>query len=308
MDRFREKRMMETRRAVGILAVLCLATALLAQQQTEVRREPISNEEFRIVADHFGYDRSADLDTVTIGSWPHRTPYVINKVEFGSTHGERVPAYFTHPKDTTGITYPAILLLHGMNDFWGKNEDWALEWMDILSREGWCVLVADFHGFGERKRPGQGPTWAGPPFTARHGIIQSVTDQRRGLDYLMDRVEVDTTRIALMGGSMGGYFGVLVAGLEDRLATVVLTVTGAWPEDIATDDHFGRFAHTLNFAPRVSAPILLVNATGDGKELGEELLNAMPDPKKQIWYESDHYLPPRQYSEDIVSWLHERLD
>lgn len=107
---------------------------------------------------------------------------------------------------------------------------------------------------------------------------------------------------------MGGFFGVLVAGLEDRFTAVVLTVTGAWPGDVSTDDRFGRFGHTLNFAPRVSAPVLMVNATGDGRESGTELFNAMPDPKEQIWHESDHYLPPRQYNEDIIGWLHDRLD
>lgn len=52
----------------------------------------------------------------------------------------------------------------------------------------------------------------------------------------------------------------------------------------------------------------MVNATGDGRELPEELFRAMPEPRKQVWYESDHYLPPRQYNEDIVAWLHEYLD
>lgn len=124
---------------------------------------------------------------------------------------------------------------------------------------------------------------------------------------MLTRPEVDTTKVALMGGSMGGYYGALVAGLEDRFATIVLTVTGAWPEG-ATDDRFLKYGHTLNFAPRVSAPILMANATGDGRELGEELYNAMPEPRKQVWYESHHYLPPREYNEDILAWLHQHLD
>lgn len=69
-----------------------------------------------------------------------------------------------------------------------------------------------------------------------------------------------------------------------------------------------KFGHTLNFVPHVSAPILMVNATGDGRELGEELYRAMPEPRKQIWYESNHYLAPREYNEDILAWLHKYLD
>ena len=241
-----------------------------------------------------------------IGVWPHRLPYIIEKVEFSSVHDERVPAYFTHPKNSIfsiATRYPAVLLLHGANDFWGKNEDWSLEWMDILACEGWCVLVADFYGFGERKKAGQKPQWWG----SGSYTMQSVTDQRRGIDFLFSRSEVDTTKVALMGGSMGGYYGTLVAGLESRLTTVVLTVPGTGAGR-APDDALARFSHILNFAPRVSAPILMVNATGDGRASGEELYNAMPEPKQQIWYESEHYLPPREYNEDILNWFHKHLD
>ena len=294
-------------RLLPILGILAISANLQAQPQAAINRQPVSEEVFATIADHYGYDQSQPLDTSVIGVWPHRLPYIIEKVEFSSIHDERVPAYFTHPKDSTATRYPAVLLLHGANDFWGKNEDWALEWMDILSREGWCVLVADFYGFGERKKAGQVPSWGAGPYTGRDMNIQSVTDQRRGIDFLFSRPEVDTTKVALMGGSMGGYFGTLVAGLESRFTTVVLTVTGAWPGK-ATDDASARFSHTLNFAPRVSAPILMVNATGDGRAFGEELYNAMPEPKQQIWYESEHYLPPREYSEDILNWFHKHLD
>ena len=290
-------------RLLPILGILAVSAYLQAQPQAAINRQPVSEEVFATIADHYGYDQSQPLDASVIGVWPHRRPYIIEKVEFSSVHDERVPAYFTYPKDSTATRYPAVLLLHGANDFWGKNEDWAREWMDILSREGWCVLVADFYGFGERKKAGQEPSWwKSGPYT-----MQAVTDQRRGIDFLFSRPEVDTTKVALMGGSMGGYFGTLVAGLESRFTTVVLTVTGTSPVG-ATDDAFRRFVHILNFAPRVSAPVLMVNATGDGRASGEELYNAMPEPKQQIWYESEHYLPPREYNEDILNWLHEHLD
>jgi len=106
---------------------------------------------------------------------------------------------------------------------------------------------------------------------------------------------------------MGGYYGVMVAGLEKRLACVVLTVTSAWPEQ-ATDDPMFRFVHTLNFAPRISAPVLMMNAAGDRRDRGLELFRAVPEPKQQIWVEGGHYVPPREHSARIVSWLHQHLD
>ena len=132
-------------------------------------------------------------------------------------------------------------------------------------------------------------------------------DQRRGIDYLLTRSEVDNDRIALMGGSLGGFYGTFVSGVEDRMMAIVLTVTSAWPADRATDDPTVRFSHTLNFAPWFSAPTLMVNADGDGREAGEELFNVVPEPKQQIWHESSHYLPPREYNEDILAWLGERF-
>ncbi|MBN1347308.1 MAG: alpha/beta fold hydrolase [Phycisphaerae bacterium] len=293
---------------VGVVAGLVFVAAERRSIAEEpVKREPVSKGVFESIADYYGYDRSLPLEAKTIGVWPHRAPYVIEKVAFGSTHGERVSAFFTHPKEANGKRLPAILLLHGNNDFWGKSEDWALDWMDILSREGWCVLVADCYGFGERKKADTLSWDEMGPYTRRDRLIQAVTDYRRGLDYLCSRAEVDASKVALLGGSMGGYHGTLVAGLEDRFRAVALTVVGAWPEG-ATDDRFLRFGHTLNFAPRISAPVLMVNATGDGREGGEELFRVMPEPKQQIWYEHGHYMPPREFSKDIVSWLHKHLD
>lgn len=76
----------------------------------------------------------------------------------------------------------------------------------------------------------------------------------------------------------------------------------------ATDDRVARYIHTLSFAPRITAPVLMVNATGDGRPLGEELFTAMPEPKRQIWYETDRYQPARAYSAGILAWLRQRLD
>ncbi|MFH1568721.1 MAG: alpha/beta fold hydrolase [Gemmatimonadota bacterium] len=243
-----------------------------------MNRTPVGDDLFAQIADLYRYDADQRLEAVTIGQWPHRLPYVIEKIAYRSTHGERVPGFFAHPQDTTGARYPAVLLVHGANGFWGKSEDWAMDWLDLLARSGRCVLAIDNAAFGERRlEPGE--PWSWGPYRYRDWMVQTVTDQRRGVDYLLSRPEVDGSRIALLGGSMGGHIGCLVAGLEDRFAAVVLTVVGAWVE----------------------------GPTGDGRGPGEELFRAMPARRQQIWYESSHYLPPRQYSTDIMVWLDAHL-
>lgn len=270
-----------------------------------MNRYPISDASFAQVVDYYQYDKDLPLEGIVIDSWPADPSYALDKVEYRSTHDERVPAYFAYLSSEVRKErrLPAVLLLHGSSMFLGKNEDWAREWRDLLVRQGYCVLCADFYGYGERRRA---DTLRQPgDYSFRDAFVQCVTDQRRGLDYLLTREEVDPTRIVLMGGSLGGWFGVLVAGLEPRLAGLVLTVSSAQPGGAPTDDPLARFYHTLNFAPRVRAPVLMVNSEADGRPQGEELFEALPNPKRQIWYDhTEHYLPPRDFSSDILDWLH----
>lgn len=290
---------------IAALGIFFLFLVNLSAQEP-INRNPVDNDLFSQIAEHYKYDQTLPLESKVIGTWPHRTPYVIEKIQYQSIHGEQVPGFFAHPKDTTGVRYPTVLLMHGHNGFWGKNEDWSLEWMDIIARSNRCVLVIDNFTYGERKES-SAEFWEQPPYAQRDWVIQAVTDQRRGIDYLFTRAEVDTNKIGILGGSMGGILGVLVSGLDTRLATAVFTVSGAWPREAATDDPLIRYTHTLNFAPRISTSVLMVNATGDGREPGEELFKAMPEPKKHVWYESDHYLPPKKYNSDIMAWLDQHL-
>ncbi len=268
-------------------------------------RQPVDAATFAQIADFFGYNAEVPLDAVSVASWKARIPYTIEKVIYSSTHGERVPGHFVTPDEAGPGPHPAILLVHGANSFWGRNEDWAMDWMDILARAGYCVLCIDNACHGERMTDSINIMDAGS-FNHREWMAQSVTDQRRGVDYLLTRPEVDASRIGLFGGSLGGWIGCLVGGLDDRFRAVGLTVIGAWVDGDCDDPH-KRWVNMLNFAPRISAPTLMVNATGDGREPGEELFAAMPDPKQQIWIESSHYLPPREHNAEILAWLSKQL-
>jgi len=275
-------------------------------KEKAVFRVPIDDKAFNIVSQLYAYDSSLPLESETIGVWPWRNPYTIEKIKYRSTHSEIVPGYFAYPNVEKSKKLPAVLLIHGNNDFWGKNEDWSLDWLDVLLKSGRCVLVIDNYGFGERKKSKE------KRYNARHDsslewreiAVQSVTDLRRGIDYLLTRPEVDPNSIGLLGGSRGAYFGTLVSGLDKRLGAVVLTVGDSWDDD--PQDSIIRYNHPLNFASRISAPVVMVNASKDRfvkRQKVEELFNAINSSKKHIWYDSDHYLPPKEYNKEILEWL-----
>ncbi len=273
--------------------------------ETAENCNPIDNALFEHVRDLYGYDRALPLQAKTQFHWPYRNPYITEKVNYRSTHEQWVPGYFVYPKEGQG-PWPAVVLVHGANGPWGKNEDLVLEKIDVLVREGYCVLAIDNYRFGERMPREAENLWNVGPYSRRDSMIQSVTDQRRGIDYLFSRDEVDKNLIFLVGGSLGAYLGTLIAALDDRLSAAVLIVNRA--REGGTRDPLGRSIHPLNFAPRVQCPTLMINATRDElatKDSVEELYAFLPDPKKLAWVESEHVVSPQIAKELILSWFGE---
>ena len=160
---------MKRNRALCLVAAVSLAE-LAAQTGYETRRfvsplyaqterRPVDDTMFAEIADQYQVDSNLPIAAETEGVWPHHIPYVIESISYGSTNQQRVPAFFTHPKDSTDTKYPAVLLLHGSNDFWGKSENWTRDWIDILSDQvGVCSLLICLsmeNGIKESKSGGQ---------------------------------------------------------------------------------------------------------------------------------------------------------
>ena len=277
-----------------------------------ISRTPVDDGTFTQISEYYEYDRTGrplPLHAEVLSTQTHnggKLPYLIDKIHFRSIHDEVVVGYFAYQRDTTDTRYPAVILLHGNNRFRGSQGTWARGWLDLLAREGYCALAIDQYGFGERLIPGKALDFFGDMglYEMRDVTIQHVVDARRAIDYLSTRSEVDATRIALMGESLGGLNICLTAGLESRLAAVVLVVAG--PSFSSTDHPFYRLWHTLNFAPHIGAPVLLVNATHDryySVESVEELYAAIPEPKRLVWHEGEHGIPVEDQEREIMPWL-----
>lgn len=299
-------------RSLFALSLACFCTAP-AQADEPVNRTPVDDSTFAQYAEQYEYDHPLPLhakvlDTrITNG---RELPYAVDKINFRSVHDAVVTGFFAHPRDSTATRYPAVILLHGDNGSQGTNHIWGNSWLDILGREKICALAIDAYGYGERMGPEQNKDKDKGQYEWRDVTIQQVIDTRRAIDYLYSRPEVDTTKIALMGESMGGMIGIRVAGLEKRFATVVLIVMGS-EEGGGTDDKFWGFSHPLNFAPRISAPVLMVNATHDqyfSRQSSEDVFAQLPDnPKQQIWQECEHVILVEDQKKIILPWLENYL-
>lgn len=281
-----------------------------AQSGSSVVEKPVDEAEYQRIIEYYSYDPGMPSDPEFYGEWPWRGPHVLYKLSYASVRGQRVPAYLAIPKDTGIIKFPVVVLMHGWNLFWGKNEDWVLEWIPLLTARGYAVLAPDHFMYGERKgEDGFDHGSDRGPYYYRDWMCQSIVDLRRGIDYLESRPDIDTERIAIFGGSLGGWIGSLLAAVEPRIKTAVLSVPAT--EFATAQTPPGRIINASNFFPRYKdLSLLLVLAKNDVPlriARAKEFFEIVQVKKDMVEYNESHFLNPQKYNREILEWLKENL-
>ena len=139
--------------------------------------------------------------------------------------GKSIYAYFARAP-FPGDKLPCLICMGGLDSI--KDEMWFMQAHGALQR-GISVLMID--------GPGQGGT------LRRHGITNRFDYEipiGQCIDYLASRSDVDTTRIAVCGSSLGGYYAARAGCYEHRLAAcishgAIWSVTDLWGN--ATEEH-----------------------------------------------------------------------
>jgi dienelactone hydrolase len=154
-----------------------------------------------------------------------RDGYRIEKLLFQSRPDVWVTATAYVPEPARGRV-PAVLAVHG---------HWLLARRDLvvqarclgLVKLGFFVLAVDAFGAGERytkPAPGtyHGALYGGTLWPAGQTLLGlQVYDNRRAVDYLLSRPEVDGTRLGITGASGGGNQTMYAGALDDRFRAVV---------------------------------------------------------------------------------------
>ncbi|MFI5457849.1 MAG: alpha/beta hydrolase family protein [Isosphaerales bacterium] len=154
-----------------------------------------------------------------------RDGYAIERLTFQSRPGVRVTANLYRPEPVRGRC-PGVLSVHG-HWAWARIDPHVQPRCIGLARLGYVVLCVDAFGSGERAiEPGPG-TYHGalvgaslwPVGTPLIGL--QVHDNRRAVDYLISRGEVDPGRLAITGASGGGNQSLYAGATDERLAAVI---------------------------------------------------------------------------------------
>ncbi|HKK89679.1 MAG TPA: alpha/beta fold hydrolase, partial [Saprospiraceae bacterium] len=117
-------------------------------------------------------------------------------VRYASTDGLEIPAYLTLPKGVEPKNLPVVMFIHGgpwARDYWGYDS-----YAQFLANRGYAVLQPNFRsstGFGKDFLNAGNGEWG--------ELMQD--DISTGVQYLIDEGIADPDRVAIMGGSYGGY-------------------------------------------------------------------------------------------------------
>ncbi len=117
-------------------------------------------------------------------------------VAFTARDGLPLHGYLTQPLATAAQPPPLVVLVHGgpwERDVWNFQAD-----VQMLANRGYAVLQVNFRG-----STGFGKRFSG---AARHEFAQAMhTDLLDGVQWAVANNFADSTRVAIMGGSYGGY-------------------------------------------------------------------------------------------------------
>ena len=127
-------------------------------------------------------------------------------VEIPYEGGKTLPAYFIKSK-SGGVRQPVLISFGGLDSF--KDELWFMTGHGAVQR-GIAALLVD--------GPGQGGALRRQKIVSRYDYEVPVG---RCIDWLEKRSDVDASRIAVSGSSMGGYYSARAGSREHRLAACI---------------------------------------------------------------------------------------
>ena len=218
-----------------------------------------------------------------------------------------------------GEKVPCVLYIPGMD---GVKEDDPLYGEPFIER-GIAVLAID--------GPGQGETRA-------RGIKCTASNYedagKLAADYLSKRPEIDANHLAIMGSSMGSYWGPRVAAAEPRFKACAVSGVCVEPgqytifntasptfkmnymymsgyDDEAAFDEFAKSLTLKRVASKISCPYLIVAGEDDELcpiEFVYDFMEEMRGPKVLVVYEGEkHSIRNPRSRTLIVDWLTDRL-
>jgi dienelactone hydrolase len=225
------------------------------------KERPVSDAIFRIYEALFSYDK-VDLDPEIVFTDESPKYWIKQKIFYNTARkGERMFAYLFLPKNVPP-PYQTLVYFPGAGAFdirsSGEGETlWSWSTADLIIRSGRAVLYPIYQSTFER---GDGYSTFDPAITwndHREHFLVWGKELGRSIDYLETRPDIDVDRLCYLGSSWGSVLAPLYLAVEKRFKTGILVLGGlpTWEAPAEID--------AINYAPRVTIPILMINGRYD---------------------------------------------
>ena len=267
------------------------------------KEKPVDDKTFEIFRRQYAYDKTP-LNS-KIDSTLENEFWTAEKISFDAGYNnERMEAYLYLPKNGKA-PYQTVIFFPGSGDIFSRkfNPDVVNGRIDFILKSGRALVLPIYKGTHERFDELKSDLPEENVFYRDH-LIMWRKDIGRTLDYLETRKDIQSDKIGFLGWSWGGYMGGIMPALENRIKAVVLNVGGMVMQKSLPE------ADQLNFLPRVTQPVLMLNGKHDmffpvetSQKPMFEFLGTSADKKKMIVYESGHLVPRTDFVRETLSWF-----
>ncbi len=251
------------------------------------------------------------------------------RISYLASDGWRIEALFTLPLEQNSDSPPPLFVFVHGGPSWAWLDDFGSTWTQMLASAGYAVLRANIRGSW-----GRGVAFADAVLYNMGG--KDLQDLLDGIDYLVERDLVDPNRVAIGGGSYGGFMtawaitqtnrfraAIMSAGVSDfhsfhaqsRIADWDMRFLGGDPLE---NPELYRERSAITYAARVQTPTLIIHGAEDHDvpiNQAHAFYRALRErnvPVEFVIYPREgHGLMEREHRKDceerILSWLEQYL-
>jgi eukaryotic-like serine/threonine-protein kinase len=280
------------------------ADALWIKQRHYSLEKPVSDRIFEVYKSLYSYDKTP-LHAV-VESTEETSTWKLQKIGFDAAYGqERMSAYLFLPK-TGAPPYQTVIIFPGSDAIHERTEEPGgpqLGLYDFVIKSGRAVVFPVYKGTYERDDKMEHTSPDGT-MAYRDHVIEWSKDLGRSIDYLETRSDIDHSKLAYEGYSWGAALGGIFPAVEKRIKIWILMSPGFFYQTPSPE------VDQINFAPRVKAPILMLNARYDSifppvtsQEPMYRLLGTPQEQKRRVIYDTGHNLPRSGLIKETLDWL-----
>ncbi|MBD1841659.1 S9 family peptidase [Coleofasciculus sp. FACHB-501] len=253
---------------------------------------------------YYAYNRDSKTSTLLFSNKPTLEGLSLasmQPISYQAQDGLTIHGYLTTPVGITAQNLPTVLLVHGgpwARDTWGY--DPQAQW---LANRGYAVLQVNFRGstgYGKAFVNAGNREWAAK---MHDDLIDAV-------NWLVQQGISDPQKIAIMGGSYGGYAtlvgltftpDVFACGVDivgpSNLITLMQSIPPYWEPlkanfyyrvgNLETEEEFLKSRSPLFFVDHITKPLLIAQGANDPRVKqaeSEQIVEAMQKANKPVEY------------------------